>query len=192
MVLSDGKTEIPKFCIAQINYSYAGNEFLQMDKIAIHQFWIGKNIFTTRLPIRRSRSGSQSWSGAGEPGQGNLILSHPPFLFKVAFLNSGDSCETFSNPFFQKKKPSENESNCEVWLARAGLGAVALSSTAAPVLAPLSLKATPRPPYIWSTQPNFPLLGRQEAPRPKCVACHRCTQLHLDLPNPPSPAPRPA
>ena len=125
-------------------------------------------------------------------GQGNLILSHPPSLFKVAFLNSGDSCETFSNPFFQKKKPSENESNCEVWLARAGLGAVALSSTAAPVLAPLSLKATPRPPYIWSTQPNFPLLGRQEAPRPKCVACHRCTQLHLDLPNPPSPAPRPA
>lgn len=45
MVLSDGKTEIPKFCIAQINYSYAGNEFLQMDKIAIHQFWIAKNIF---------------------------------------------------------------------------------------------------------------------------------------------------
>ena len=68
MVLSDGKTEIPKFCIAQINYSYAGNEFLQMDKIAIHQFWIAKNIFTTRLPIRRSRSGSQSWSGG--PGQG--------------------------------------------------------------------------------------------------------------------------
>ena len=149
-----------------------------------------KFFLTTTLPLSCSSSDSQSWSGGA--GQGSLILNHPPF-FKLHFLTLKTVVENSLSHFFSEKKFSKNESNWwEVWLARAGLGAVALSSTAAPVLAPLSLKATPRPPYIWSTQPNFPLLGRQEAPRPKCVACHRCTQLHLDLSNPPSPAPRPA
>ena len=42
-----------------------------------------------------------------------------------------------------------------VWLARAGLGAVALSGCLS--LPRYHSRPPPRPPYIWSTQPNFPL-----------------------------------
>ena len=69
--------------------------------------------------------------------------------------------------FFRKSLP-ENESNWwEVWLARAGLGAVALSSKQRPVLAPLSLKATPPPALYLVHTTQLPLACQPRAAPPQ-------------------------
>ena len=77
MLLSDGKTEIPKFCIAQINYSYAGMSFCRWTKLLFTNFGLPK-IFSGDKTLQIWLS-ELVWRARA--GQGNLILSHPPFLF---------------------------------------------------------------------------------------------------------------
>ena len=153
-----------------------------MDKIDIHQLWI----FPTTPTVSCSRSGSESWSGA--PVQYNLILGRLQKI-EVVFLNLEASCG--KHIFFRKKLP-ENESNWwEVWLARAGLGAVALSSTAAPVLAPLSLKATPGRLISGPHTPPSPCLGGKRRPAPNASPATDAAAAP-GLIQYPSPASRPA
>ena len=68
MLLSDGKTEIPKFCIAQINYSYASMSFCRWTKLLFTNFGLPK-IFSAdkTLQIWLLRAGLAGQGRAGQP-----------------------------------------------------------------------------------------------------------------------------
>ena len=132
-----------------------------MDKIAIHQFWIAKNIFTTRLPIRRSRSGSQSWSGG--PGQGNLIHH---FCSKLHFSTQETAVRHFLTHFFRRKNlPKMRATVRSGWPGR---GLVLLLSAARRPLSLPRYHSRPPPARLISGphNPTSPCLGGKRRPAP--------------------------
>lgn len=105
-------------------------------------------------------------------------------------------CETCESMFlvisiFSEKDFPKNESRRS--LAGQGGAWWCCAQQRRPVLAPLSLKATPGRLISGPHNPTSPCsTGREEAPRPKCVACHRCTQSCTWTSPPRCSSPRPA
>ena len=147
-------------------------------KIKNPEFWKEKNIYCNLQhywSVGCSRSSSQI-QRAGLARQTEVTWSLANWNFFSQFCETCESMFLVISIFSEKRLPKKWEQTQSGWPGR---GLVVLRSAAPACPCPAITQGHPRPPYIWSTQPNFPLLHRQGGGAPPQM--RRLPQMHPEL-----------